>query len=115
MNTTNLLDLLELPLVTPEHSLGGLVTPEHSLGGLVTPEHSVGGLVTPEHSVGGSAISHLWTWSLQFEIPAWFIALLILGLGLALAWELRIRMRHRETLADNMRRARTHSLFSTLR
>lgn len=36
-----------------------------------------------------STLNSLWTWSLQFEMPIWLIALLALGLALAVLWHLR--------------------------
>jgi hypothetical protein len=62
------------------------------------------------------AISDLWTWSLQFEIPIWFIALLALGLALSVLWHLRASfpapVRH---LRRNRREHDAQSLLTSLR
>lgn len=54
-----------------------------------------------------TTLDALLTWSLQFDIPVWFILLLALGLALSGAWEVHSRLSRRsqrQDIAANRRR-----------
>jgi hypothetical protein len=63
-----------------------------------------------------STLSDLWTWSLQFDVPVWLIALLALGLALSVAWHLRRSLRAgAQDIRRNHRRYTAQNLLSSLR
>jgi hypothetical protein len=65
-----------------------------------------------------TTLDALFTWSLQFDIPIWFILLLALGLGLSIAYELHARRRARgrhQDIAANRRRYVATNFLSSLR
>lgn len=63
-----------------------------------------------------SSITDLWTWSLQFDVPVWLIALLAIGLAMSVAWHLRRSLQAgAQDIRRNHRRYIAHNLLSSLR
>lgn len=101
-NTTNFFDVLERPLTFE------IPTPQPRI---VFTEASA---LSPQPS----ALSDLWSWSLQFDVPIWLIALLALGLAVVVAWEVLSvlnRLRDRVEINTNRRRAAANSILQHIR
>lgn len=62
-----------------------------------------------------SILDALFTWSLQFDVPLWFVALLALGLAITIAWEVNVRLNNRRRRLSVNRNARHHIASSILR